>query len=116
MIDVQQAEVSPIVAPSAESSSPPGNAPIDILTRNDRGCAQNSEADADEVVVCGRRNDEEYRLRPLTPPPVSPGPLSRPLRIQIAPGISLGFQRGGGFGLRAELGPGKKTDEPKREP
>ncbi len=114
MIDVQQAEVSPIAAPSAESSLLPSNAPIDILTRNDRSCAQNS--DAEEVVVCGRRNDEEYRLRPLTPPPVSPGPLSRPLRIQIAPGISLGFQRGGGFGLRAELGPGRKTDEPKREP
>lgn len=113
MIYVQQAEVSPVTAaPSAKSSSLPGNAPINILTRNDRSCAQSS--DAGEVVVCGRRNDEEYRLRQLTPPPVSPDLLSRPLRIQIAPGVSLGFQRGGGFGLRAELGPGKRTDETKR--
>ena len=113
MIDVQRAEVSPMTAaPSAENYSLPGNAPINIRTRNDRSCPQS--ADTGEVVVCGRRNDEEYRLRPLTPPPVSPGLLSRPLRVQIAPGVSLGFQRGGGFGLRAELGPGKKTDETER--
>lgn len=113
MIDVQQAEVSPMTAASsAEDSSLPGNTPINIRTRNDGNCSQSS--DTGEVVVCGRRNSEEYRLRPLTPPPVSPGLLSRPLRIQIAPGVSLGFQRGGGFGLRAELGPGKKTDETDR--
>lgn len=113
MIDIQQAEVSPMMAaPSAENSSLPSNAPINIRMGSDSSCFQRS--DTEEVVVCGRRNGEEYRLRPLAPPPVSPSLLSRPLRIQIAPGVSLGFQRGGGFGLRAELGPGKKTDETER--
>jgi hypothetical protein len=113
MIDVQQAEVSPMTAASSEEdSSLPGKAPINVRTRNDGSCSQSS--DTAEVVVCGNRNSQEYRLRPLTPPPVSLGLLSRPLRIQIAPGVSLGFQRGGGFGLRAELGPGKKTDETER--
>jgi hypothetical protein len=113
VIDVQQAEVSPMTAsPPAENFSPQGSAPIKIRTRSDNSCAQGS--DAGEVVVCGSRHNDENRLRPLKPPPVLPSLLSRPLRIQIAPGVSLGFQRGGGFGLRAELGPGKKTDEIER--
>ena len=33
------------------------------------------------------------------------------LRVQIAPGVSVGFQRGDGFGVKAEFGPGKKTDD-----
>lgn len=113
MIDVQQAEVSPMTPPApANYVSPQGNVPLTIRTQSDSTCVQSS--DAGEVVVCGRRQNDQYRLRQLKPPPVSPSLLSRPLRIQIAPGVSLGFQRGGGFGLRAKLGPGKKTDETER--
>lgn len=100
MIDVQQAEVAPVPA------SPPQA--IDLLVAPKPGCP--TAFNGDDVVVCGPRDDERYRLRPL-PPPKPGGLLSRPLRVQIAPGVSFGLQRGGGIGLRAEFGPGKRTDE-----
>jgi hypothetical protein len=111
MIDVQQAEVAaaPAPAPSVQSDTPSNDKPIDLLASARPSCA--AAPDSDEVVVCGRRNDAGFRLRPLPPLPKSDGLLSRPLRVQIAPGVFSGFQRNGGFGLRAELGPGTKTDE-----
>jgi hypothetical protein len=111
MIDVQQAEVAPapVHAPDVQSATPASNKPIDVLALSKRDCA--AVSDRDEVVVCGRRSNEQFRLRPLPSLPRSEGFLSRPLRVQIAPGISFGFQKKGGLGLRAELGPGKKTDE-----
>ncbi|MBB5714177.1 hypothetical protein FHS94_001000 [Sphingomonas aerophila] len=99
MIDVQQAEVAPAQAPPET---------INLLAAPKPGCP--GPSDNDDVVVCGPRDNEQYRLRPL-PPPKQDGFLSRPLRVQLAPGVSFGLQRGGGVGLRAEFGPGKKTDE-----
>jgi len=111
MIDVQQVAVSAATAPApnVESVAPPNNKHIDLLALSKRDCG--AASGGDEVVVCGRRNEEQFRLRPLTPPPKPNGFLSRPLRVQIAPGISFGLQKNGGLGLRAEFGPGRKTDE-----
>ncbi|WP_308814974.1 hypothetical protein [Sphingomonas sp. GV3] len=97
-----------IAVPQAIVAAEPGEK-IDLRVRREPSCA--AEASGDDVIVCGKRDNEQYRLRPLPPPPETPGLLSRPLRMQIAPGVSFGFQRGGGFGFKAELGPGKKTDD-----
>lgn len=68
---------------------------------------------SDEVVVCGKRNDEQYRLRALPPPPDGENPLSTPIRVTLAPGVTLGFRQGGGFGLSAQFGPGTRDGEEK---
>ena len=108
---MQQVDVltAPAPATSVENAAPSNNKHIDLLALSKRDCG--AASGSDEVVVCGRRNDEQFRLRPLPPPPKSNGFLSRPLRVQIAPGVSFGLQKNGGLGLRAEFGPGKKTDE-----
>ena len=102
MIDAQQVEVAPAPAPPPQT--------IDLLVAPKPGCA--TASDGDDVVVCGPGDNAQYRLRPL-PPPKPDGLLSRSLRVQIAPGVSFGLQQGGGLGLRAEFGPGKKTDDSK---
>jgi hypothetical protein len=67
-------------------------------------------AEGEEIVVCGRQNNEQYRLRPLSPPLDPENFLSRPLRIKLMPGVTFGLQPGGGLGLRAEFGPGDKRE------
>lgn len=100
MFDVQQAEV-------ATSSLPaPIAGPVMVLPRS---CP--APTTTGEVVVCGRKGDRSLRLGPMPDPPPADGLLSRPLRFQLAPGVSFGFQRGGGFGLRTEFGPGRKSGE-----
>lgn len=100
MFDVQQAEV-------ATSSLPaPIAGPVMVLPRS---CP--APTTTGEVVVCGRKDDRSLRLGRMPDPPLADGLLSRPLRFQLAPGISFGFQRGGGFGLRTEFGPGRKSGE-----
>ena len=109
LIAAQQVEMAaaPAPAPDVQKASRTDK-PVSLSVAPKHDCGG---SDSDEVVVCGRRNEEQFRLRPLPPPPVSSGFLSRPLRVKIAPGVSLGFQQGGGFGLKAELGPGKKTGD-----
>ncbi len=99
MFDVQQAEVA--------TSPPPAQivGPVMVLPRS---CPAPTTG---EVVVCGRKDDRSFRLGPMPDPPPAEGLLSRPLRFQLAPGISFGFQRGGGFGLRTEFGPRRKSGE-----
>lgn len=99
MIDVQQAEVVTAPAPTVAG-------PVALLPRSCPAPAANTE-----IVVCGRKDNEAFRLHPLPERPPINGLLSRPLRIQLAPGVSFGFQRGGGFGLRTEFGPGKKSGD-----
>jgi hypothetical protein len=96
MLDIQQAEVAE--APPAETRR--------VLSR--RECAPSS---ADDVTVCGDQDPERYRLRPLPPLPKSESLLSRPLRVTILPGVSVGFQKGGGFGVKVQTGPGRKSDD-----
>lgn len=107
---MQQADAPPPPAPAAHVQPAEPAAPLNIFASPNGACAAQSDG---EIVVCGHRNSDQFRLRPLPEPPPSDGLLSRPLRIQIAPGVSLGFQRGGGFGVKAEFGPGKKTGDPK---
>lgn len=42
-----------------------------------------ADGEADEVVVCGRRDDERFRLRPLPPPP---GRTGLPMAETTLPG------------------------------
>ncbi|MCT8003537.1 hypothetical protein NZL82_16810 [Sphingomonas sanguinis] len=99
MIDVQQAEIANV----------PGAAPVaGPVVTIPRQCPP--QAADGEIIVCGRKDNEQFRLRPIPAPPPD-GLLSRPLRVQLAPGVSFGFQRGGGFGLRTEFGPGKKSGQ-----
>ena len=109
-MDVQQVQVASAPAPAMEAqNASSASTPINILVRPKQACtASPSEGD---VVVCGRPDDEQFRLRPLPPPPPADGLFSRLLRVQLAPGVTFGFQQRGGFGLRAELGPGRKSDE-----
>lgn len=62
-----------------------------------------------EVVVCGRADQEQFRLRPLPDLPEPRSILSTPLRLHLAPGVTLGAVEGGGLGVRIEFGPGKKS-------
>lgn len=64
-----------------------------------------------DIVVCARRDDEQYRLRPLAPPPAARNFLHKPLRVTLAPGLTFGLQPGGGIGLRSQFGPGAKDDD-----
>ena len=113
VIVMQQAVAPPQSAPASYvQPAGPSTRPLNIIAPPPRQCVPNPD---DEVVVCGRRDQEQFRLRPLPPMPPSGSLLSRPLRIQIAPGVSVGFQQGGGFGVKAEFGPGKKTGEAEPE-
>ncbi|TCP29357.1 hypothetical protein EV292_1181 [Sphingomonas sp. BK235] len=62
-----------------------------------------------EVVVCGRDDQEKFRLRALPDLPESKSILSTPLRLHLAQGVTLGAVEGGGLGVRIEFGPGKKS-------
>lgn len=113
MIGIQQAVAPPQPASTLYvQHAEPSTGSLNILSPPQGQCVPKA---GDEVVVCGRRDQEQFRLRPLPPAPPSDGLLSRPLRITIAPGVSVGFQRGGGFGVKAEFGPGKKSGEAKPE-
>lgn len=105
MIQIEHVNTAPAAALPKQVPAP-AIGPV-ILTR--RPCPVASVAT--DIIVCGRKDDSAFRLSPIPPPPPADGLLSRPLRVQIAPGVSFGFQRGGGFGLRTEFGPGKKSGE-----
>ena len=83
-------------------------APLIVPRRAPGGSCASSE---DTIVVCGRNQSEQFRLKPLPPPPKTETLLTRPLRWQIAPGVTFGLQRGGGVDLKVETGPGKKSTE-----
>ena len=100
-----QVDVASSPAPARPSEVARASAgPINLLVQPTRTCEPSA---GEEVVVCGTRDAEQHRLRPL-PLPSTDGSASRPLRVQIAPGVSIGFQDGGGLGLRVEFGAGKK--------
>jgi hypothetical protein len=89
----------------------PSNDEVTAPPALEQKCAPSSD---DELVVCARADAEEaFRLRPLPPTPKSEGLLTRPLRVEIAPGVSIGFQQGGGFGVKAKFGGAEKTKETK---
>lgn len=107
MIVVQQA----MEEATAEHSIPPASLtskPIETDNLVSRGCRPDGSGD---VVVCGRTDSEQFRLRPLRPPPQAANFLQKPLRVQIAPGVTFGLQQGGGIGLKAKFGPGRKSGE-----
>ncbi|WP_174278389.1 hypothetical protein [Sphingomonas bacterium] len=109
MIVIQQADAPSSPSPTSHvQTADPFTVPLEALASPRRDCGAKPDG---EIVVCGRQDSEGFRLRPLPPLPPSNGLLSRPLRVQIAPGISVGFQQGGGFGVKAEFGPGTKTRE-----
>jgi hypothetical protein len=112
VIVMQQADAPPPPAPAPSAlTAGPSEQPLNILTS---GRANSAVKRDGEIVVCARRSSDQFRLRPLPPPPASNGLLSLPLRVQIAPGVSVGIQRGRGFCVKAEFGPGKKTGDPER--
>jgi len=105
MIAAPQARVAP--APLREETAAVTR--VDLLAGPVQDCPAADANAGEEIVVCGRR-DDGYRLRRLPPPPPSEGLLTRPLRVRIAPGVSFGLQPGGGIGLKAQFGPGKRSD------
>jgi len=106
MIAAPQAQVA--LAPLREDTAAATR--IDLLAAPQQDCPAADANAGEEIVVCGRRDDGSYRLRRLPPPPPSQGLLTRPLRVRIAPGVSFGLQPGGGIGLKAQFGPGKRSD------
>ena len=59
------AQTAAVPAPApAPVSGPVLDQPTKLLVR----CDPNGDK-ADDITVCGRRDDEQYRLRPLGPPP-----------------------------------------------
>jgi hypothetical protein len=105
-----QAEAAETRTVSVEYSQPAGpiDRPVPLKLTQIAHCVP---AEGEEIVVCGRQDNEQYRLRPLPPPPNRENVLSRPLRIKLMPGVTFGLQPGGGVGLRAEFGPGIKKSE-----
>lgn len=110
-----------IVAAQVAAAPPPAAGPAGavasggpvgpvLLTRH--SCP--ADTGTGEVVVCGRKDPSSFRPGPEPAPPPADNLLSRPLRLQIAPGVTFGFHRGGGFGLRTEFGPGRKSGEDER--
>ena len=59
-------------------------------------------------MVCGERATERFRVRRLVPPAGVSGSVLPPLRLKLAPGVTVGFLDRGGFGLRSTFGPGTK--------
>jgi hypothetical protein len=55
-----------VQAAASGQPPPPSETPPELRLRitPERSCAS---ADPDEIVVCGRRDDDRYRLRPLPP-------------------------------------------------
>jgi len=62
-----------------------------------------------EFVVCGRADQEQFRLRALPDLPEPRSILNAPLRFHIAPGVTFGAVGGTGVGVRVEFGRGKKS-------
>jgi len=72
-------------------------APVPFRIR--RACTADS---SDEIVVCGRRDQERYRLRPLPPPPLPERDAG--LGIDLGPNARLSFGPfGGDLGQAAGL-------------
>jgi hypothetical protein len=112
LFDLPQAEPPGGIAPAVGYQQRAG--PVDSpIPRQPSATAACPPSPSDEVVVCGKRNDEQYRLHPLPPAPDGENPLSTPMRVTLAPGVTLGFQQGGGFGLSAQFGRGARKGEEK---
>lgn len=72
--------------PPADLTAPrPGTLTISMVPPGTR-CSENS---GNEIVVCGRRDNEQYRLRPLPPIDEASNPLGGPLNIEVAPGVRI---------------------------
>lgn len=109
-----QAEPMPPRAAEMAYVRPAGPADLRPVVRVARPTPCPLTEDGD-IVVCARRDDEQYRLRPLAPPPpAARNFLHKPLRVTLAPGLTFGLQPGGGIGLHSQFGPGARgTDKPK---
>jgi hypothetical protein len=105
-----QVETLPQRPAAIQPADPADRALVPRITRR-APCPPSEDGD---VVVCARRDDEQYRLRPLSPPPHVGNFLSKPLRVTLAPGVSLGLQPGGGVGLKVKFGPGAKDNIAKK--
>ena len=115
LVDAVQATLPAPRAPSVYASPAGPSAPVTagILSPADTA----SPADTGEDVVVTARGNEQFRLRPITPPETKPSFFKRPLHIQIAPGVSVGGASAGvGSGLHIEFGPGRKSGEKAQQP
>jgi hypothetical protein len=102
VFDLPQTEQAGPPTP-VESAQPAGprDIPIALVTVPKVKCATSDDGD---IVVCGRRNDEQYRLRPLSAPASDPDFLQKPHVIRLGPNVRIGFLGNGkGVGLEAEF-------------
>lgn len=111
-LQTEAAENRPVPVEYSQPAGP-SNRPVSFKVKQTANCAP---TEGEEIVVCGRQDDEQFRLRPLPSPPNSENFLSKPLRIELMPGVTFGLQPGGGLGLRAKFGPGAKEDGERAKP
>lgn len=106
-MDAQQVATEMVGPAPSSPARPAGPLQVpDSLKAAPTRCPQIGDG---EVVVCGRADQEQFRLRALPDLPESRSILSTPLRLHLAPGVTLGTVEGGGVGVRVEFGPGKKS-------
>lgn len=107
MMDAQQVAIEMVAAAPSSLARPAG--PLRVPDSVETAATRCPTIVSDEVVVCGRADQEQFRLRPLPNSPEPRSILSMPLRLHLAPGVTLGAVEGGGVGVRIEFGPGKKS-------
>lgn len=62
--------------------APAGSATVRLPSAGPNGCAPAANGD---IVVCGKRDNEQFRLRPLPPLPEHKNALTRPMDVKIGP-------------------------------
>ena len=84
----------PIIVPAPEVSQSPDNGAVrreySVTIVTPQGACRSS--DPDEVVICGRRDDERYRLTPLLPNPTLMDEASDSLSGKVGP-VEVGSLR-----------------------
>lgn len=64
-----------------DPAPPPPQTPL-LPSATRTGCAPAANGD---IVVCGKRDMEQFRLRPLPPLPEHKSALTRPMDVEIGP-------------------------------
>lgn len=105
-MDAQQVATE-IAAPAPSDLTRPAG-PLQVPDRLKATSSPCPPTASGEVVVCGRADQEQFRLRPLPDLPEPKSILSTPLRFHLAPGVTVAAV-GFGVGVRVEFGPGKKS-------
>ena len=106
-MDAQQVATE-MAAPAPSGPTRPAG-PLQVPDRLKATSTRCPATASGEVVVCGRADQEQFRLRPLPDLPEPRSILNTPLRLQLAPGVTVGAVGGAGVGVRVEFGPGKKS-------